>query len=68
MGDNSRLKKTIVIALAVTASLILFPPLALLLAFLLLVRTLKAGSAQPVVAPVACGASVAEPAELAAGG
>lgn len=68
MGDNSRLKKTIVIVLALIASLILFPPLALLLAFLLLVRTLKAGRPQPVVAPVAWGAAVAEPAELVAGG
>lgn len=56
------------IALAVIASLVLFPPLALLLAFLLLVRTLKAGRPQPVVAPVAWGACKAEPVELTAGG
>ena len=61
-------KKTILIALAVVAALIFIPPLALVLAFLLLVKTLEDGRAQPVTAPVAWGECKAEPSELTASG
>ena len=68
MGKISGSKKTILIVLAVFAALVLFPPLALVLAFLLLVRTLEDGRPQPVTEPVAWGACKVEPVELTAGG
>ena len=61
-------QKTILIVMAAFAALVLFPPLALVLAFLLLVRTLEDGRPQPVTEPVAWGACKVEPAELTAGG
>ena len=68
MGKYNRAIKITLIAAAALACAVLLPPLALLAAFLVLVRALAGGEAEPVRDPVSSGSCEVAPAALTAGG
>ena len=68
LGNDRNWTRIIITAVAITAAVLLLPPLALFLIFVVLVRALKGGTPEPVRSPIEWGSCTVTPGKVTSGG